>query len=79
MPTVAIRIFAKPMDHIPETAPEKEIGKSNHQTIDNSSDEERIIPVKKSIRFKFLASDRFLIVIAGIAIAVVIIVLIYLQ
>jgi RNA polymerase subunit RPABC4/transcription elongation factor Spt4 len=66
--------FRQAMDHIPVTAPEEEIGKSIHSTIENSSDVVAIIPVKN--RLKFLASSRFLIVIAGIAIAVIIIVLI---
>jgi uncharacterized membrane protein YvbJ len=69
--------FRQALDNIPETAPEKEIGRSSRHAIDNSNEVVGIIPEKKSIRFKFLASNRLLIVIAGIAIAVVIIVLIY--
>ena len=67
--------FRQAMDHIPQTAPEKEIGKSIRHTIDNSRDVAAISPLKN--RFKFLAANRLLIVIAGIAIAVIIIVLIY--
>jgi RNA polymerase subunit RPABC4/transcription elongation factor Spt4 len=67
--------FRQAVDHIPKTAPEKDIDKSIRHSIDNSGDVVAISPLKN--RFKFLASNRFLIVIAGIAIAVVIIVLIY--
>jgi uncharacterized membrane protein YvbJ len=65
--------FRQALDHIHDTDPKEEIGKSIHRTIENSSDVANI-PVKD--RLKFLASSRFLIVIAGIAIAVIIIVLI---
>jgi RNA polymerase subunit RPABC4/transcription elongation factor Spt4 len=65
--------FRQALDHTPVTDPKEEIGKSIHSTIENSSDVANI-PVKD--RLKFLTSSRFLIVIAGIAIAVIIIVLI---